>query len=200
MQEDALLLRRAQGGDADAFERLVSPHESRVYALCLRMMGSREDAQDCAQDAMLRVWHALPSYRREASFSTWLYRIAANTCLDALRRRKVRAASSLDAMLDEGYAPPDTAADPLLHAEASARKQALEAGIAALPDDMRAALVLRDVQGFSYEEVAAMLSAPLGTIKSRINRARDKLRAILSEQAELFDAPRVYTSERRTKA
>lgn len=202
MQEEALLLRRAQKGDAGAFEELMTPYEKKLYALCFRMLGNREDALDCAQDAMLRVWRAIDTYRRQASFQTWVLRIATNACLDFLRKKKVRPAVSLDSMTEAGYMPEDSSVgvDPQASAEAAAQKEALAAGIARLPEELRAALVLRDVQGLSYEEVAEVLKAPLGTVKSRINRAREKLRGILYPDAELFGAGRVYTSERRKKA
>ena len=194
MQQDALLLRRAQEGDAHAFDELMTGHEKRIYALCLRMSGNREDALDCAQEAMLRIWRSISSYRSEASFATWAYRIATNTCLDMIRKKKVRLAVSLDALTEKGrqeLALGD-GDDPEARAMAAARNQALMGGIAVLPLDMRSALVLRDVQGFSYEEVAEMLGAPLGTVKSRINRAREKLRAILFQNPELFGDSRVY--------
>ncbi len=197
MQQDALLLRRAQNGDAAAFDGLITPHEKRIYALCLRISGNREDAMDCAQEAMLRIWRALGSYRGQASFSTWVYRIATNTCLDLMRKRKSRPSVSLDALADDGYMPPDDTGDPERYAESNARRRALTDGIAALQPDMRAALVLRDVQGFSYEEVAQILDTPLGTVKSRINRARERMRSILCQNAELFGESRVYGNERR---
>lgn len=197
MQQDALLLRRAQNGDAGAFEELMTAHERKIYALCLRMAGDREDALDCAQEAMLRIWRSLGSYRKQASFPTWVYRVATNTCLDFLRKRKARPAVSLDALADDGFSPGDASGDPVLKAEEAARKRALAAGIASLQPDMRAALVLRDVQGFSYEEVSDILDTPLGTVKSRINRAREKLRSILFQDAELFGISHVYGGERR---
>ena len=102
--------------------------------------------------------------------------------------------------MDDGFSPSDPSGDPVRQAEASARKRALSAAIASLQPDMRAALVLRDVQGFSYEEVSAILDTPLGTVKSRINRGREKLRTILFQNAELFGAARVYGDERRQDA
>lgn len=200
MQEDALLIRRAQKGDAQAFETLVAPYEKKIYALCLRMLGNREDALDCAQEAMLRIWRAMGTYKKQASFSTWSYRIATNTCLDLLRRKKVRPSISLDGLAEAGYLPADSQTGPEAMAESSARKQALERGIASLPEDLRAAIVLRDIQGFSYEEVAEVLRTPLGTVKSRINRAREKLRKLLYPDGELFAAEAVYTNERRKDA
>lgn len=200
MQEDALLIRRAQKGDAGAFEALMEPYERRIYALCLRMLGNREDAQDCAQDAMLRIWRAMPTYREQSAFLTWACRIATNACLDLLRKRKIRPSVSLDGLVESGYTPADDEGqDPQVRAEKSERKAELSQAIQGLPEDMRSALVLRDVQGFSYEEVSDILDTPLGTVKSRINRARAKLREKLSAR-EPLGGPSVYTDERRQKA
>lgn len=197
MQDDALLIRRAQKGNAQAFVDLMAPQEKKIYALCLRMLGNREDALDCAQEAMLRIWRALGSYRKQASFATWSYRIATNTCLDQLRKKKVRPSVSLDMLTEAGFAPTDPNISPEAQSEATARKQALQEGISALKPDLRAALVLRDIQGFSYEEVADIVQAPLGTVKSRINRAREQLRANLYPDRELFGTEAVYVNERR---
>lgn len=197
MQEEAYLLRRAQKGDAEAFETLLAPHEKKIYGLCLRMLGSREDALDCAQDAMLRIWRSLKSYRKEASFTTWIYRIATNACLDLIRKRKVRPSVSLEMMTELGYSPVGDADNPQEYAEARARKQALEVGLSQLTPDHRAALILRDIQGLPYEEVASVLQVSLGTAKSRISRAREKLREILHQHGELFEMSRVQTNERR---
>lgn len=198
MLDDAMLIRRAQKGDAQAFEDLMAPHERKLYALCLRMLGNRDDALDCAQEAMLRIWRAIGTYRRQASFTTWSFRIATNACLDLLRRQKSRPSVSLDMLADAGFPPSAAESDgPQQHAEATARREALEGGIAALPEDLRSALLLRDVQGFSYEEVSEILSVPLGTVKSRISRAREKLRGLLHPSAELFGASPVYMEERR---
>lgn len=197
---DDLLIRRAGQGDAGAFEALMAPHERRIYALCLRMLGNREDALDCAQDAMLRIWRAIGAYRKEASFQTWICRIATNACLDLLRRKKVRPQVSLDGLAEEGYLPAGEAADPQAQAEAKALRQQIEKGLGMLPSDLRAALVLRDVQGFSYEEVSQITGVPLGTVKSRISRARDRLRAQLEAAKEPFGDACVYTGERRQDA
>lgn len=200
MQEEILLLEHAQAGDRRAFDALMTPYEKKLYTLCFRMAGDKEDALDCAQEAMLRVWRALYSYRKEASFTTWIYRIATNTCLDLLRKRKTKPSVSLEALTDAGFFVQASSGDPEEHAVSNARRDALQTGINALPPDMRAALILRDVQGFSYEEVSAILDTPLGTVKSRINRAREKLRTILFQNTELFDTPCVYEKERRKDA
>ena len=186
MQGDELLLRRACKGDVQAFEELMQSHESRIYAIALRMMGNREDAQDCLQEAMLRVYRAIGSFKGQSTFSTWVYRITMNTCLDELRRRKARKVTSLDSLVDNGWSPTDTGDTPEEHGLRVEKQNALNQAIQSLPDDMRAAIILRDVKGYSYDEIASILDANVGTIKSRISRGREKLREILSKQSELF--------------
>lgn len=197
MHGNELLVRRARKGDADAFEALMAPHERKIYFLCLRMLGNREDALDCAQEAMLRIWRSMATYRGEAAFTTWMYRIATNACLDMLRRQKARPAVPLETFLETNVLASDDRDGPVEQAEASARKQAIEQGLARLSDTLRAAIVLRDVQGLSYEEISGVLDTPVGTVKSRINRARERLREILARDMELFATERVYTGEGR---
>lgn len=180
------LISKAAAGDGAAFSELMTMHEKRMYAVALRMCANREDAQDCLQDAMLRVYRSIGGFKGQSSFSTWVYRITMNTCLDELRRRKTRNASSLDTMLEGGWSPTDGENGPEKQAVASEQRRVLNSAIAELPEDMRSAIVLRDVQGFSYEEIAEMLEVNIGTIKSRISRGREKLRQILRENAELF--------------
>lgn len=185
-QTDEHLVDRAIAGDAYAFEQLMEKHQSKMYAVALRMCANRDDAQDCLQDAMLRIYKALPSFKGQSSFSTWAYRITMNTCLDDLRRKKVRQSTSLDVMLDMGWTPSDEDDTPERHADNAEMRRAISRAIQTLPEEMRAAVVLRDIQGFTYEEIAGILSANVGTVKSRISRGREKLREILSSQPELF--------------
>ena len=186
MQGDELLLRRACKGDVQAFEELMQSHESRIYAIALRMMGNREDAQDCAQEAMVRIYRAMGSFKGQSALATWIYRITMNTCLDELRRRKARKVTSLDSLVYNGWSPTDTGDTPEEHGLRVEKQNALNQAIQSLPDDMRAAIILRDVKGYSYDEIASILDANVGTIKSRISRGREKLREILSKQSELF--------------
>lgn len=185
-RDEQELIRLAGDGDQAAFETLMSAHETRMYAVALRMCGNREDAQDCLQEAMIRVYRALSSFKGQSSFATWVYRITMNSCLDELRRRKNRTATSLDAMLDNGFAPSDESDTPEHHSLQNEQRRALERAIGELPEDMRSAIVLRDIQGCSYEQIAQVLDANVGTIKSRISRGREKLRAVLMRQPELF--------------
>ena len=185
--DERKLIERASGGDANAFNRLLSQHERRMYAVAMRMCGNREDAQDCLQEAMLRIYRAIGSFKGQSTFSTWVYRITMNTCLDELRRKKNKQNASLDNLLDMGWSPTDGSNTPEKSAMQSEVRQCLHAAIRELPEDMRAAVVLRDLQGLSYEEIAQTLDINVGTIKSRISRGREKLREKLKQNPELFD-------------
>ena len=181
------LIERASGGDPSAFNQLMAMHEKRMYAVALRMFANREDAQDCLQEAMLRIYRAIGGFKGQSSFSTWVYRITMNTCLDELRRKKNRPNTSLDNLLDQGWSPSDGDNVPERRAIQSETRKMLAGAIRELPEDMRSAIVLQDVQGYSYDEIAQMLDVNVGTIKSRISRGREKLREKLSKKAELFD-------------
>ena len=180
------LIERASGGDPAAFNQLMAMHEKRMYAVALRMFANREDAQDCLQEAMLRIYRAIGSFKGQSSFSTWVYRITMNTCLDELRRKKNRPSTSLDNLLDQGWSPSDGDNVPEHRAIQAETRKALVGAIRELPEDMRAAIVLRDMQGYSYDEIARMLDVNVGTIKSRISRGREKLREKLSGKSGTF--------------
>ena len=184
---EELLISRAAKGDAAAFNELLGLHEKKMYAVCLRMCGNHEDAQDCLQEAMLRVYRAISGFKGQSSFSTWLYRVTMNTCLDELRRRKNKQTTSLDGLLDAGWSPSDDLDTPEHHAIASEKRREIQKTISELPEDMRSAVVLRDIHGFSYDEISGILGANVGTIKSRISRGREKLREKFLSKSELFD-------------
>ena len=185
MNEEKLIDRAARG-DAAAFNELLGAYEKKMYAVCLRMSGNHEDAQDCLQETMLRVYRAISGFKGQSTFSTWLYRVAMNTCLDELRKKRNRTSTSLDGLLEAGWSPSDEFDTPERHALNREKSAEIRRVIAELPEDMRAAIVLRDVQGFSYDEIAKILEANVGTIKSRISRGREKLREVLMRQPELF--------------
>jgi len=185
--EESRLIDRAVRGDAGAFNELMGMHEKRMYAVALRMCANREDAQDCLQEAMIRIYRSISGFKAQSSFGTWVYRITMNTCLDKLRRRKSRPNTSLDSLLDTGWAPSDSGDTPERHAMRSEVRQGLTEAIKSLPEDMRAAIVLRDMQGLPYEEIAEALGVNVGTIKSRISRGREKLREKIKANPELFD-------------
>lgn len=177
------LVRAAAGGDEDAFAQLVALHEKKVYNLALRMCGDPEDAWDAAQEAFLSAWRGLPSFRGEAGFSTWLYRLASNAAIDQLRRnRRQREEDSLDAGEMDA---PDQSPGPQEAAEGSELQRAVADGLASLSEDHRRILLLREYQQLSYDEIAQTLDMDLGTVKSRISRARRALRKILLESGNL---------------
>ena len=179
------LARAAAGGDEAAFEELVRLHEKKVYNLAFRMCGNPEDAADAAQEAFLAAWKGLPNFRGEAGFSTWLYRLTSNAAIDRLRRtRRQREEASLD---DEALRldAVDGAPSPQARAEGRELREAVLSGLAQLSDDHRQALTLRELQELSYEEIAAVLEVDLGTVKSRISRARGALRKILIKNGNL---------------
>lgn len=196
---DEVTLRRAQRGDPSAFEALVTPHEGLVWRVCWRYTQNREDALDCAQEAMVKAWRAIGSYRGECALETWLYRIAASCCLDHLRRRKRHEAESADALQENGFDPPS--ADPLPEEKLLALEehQRVRDALSQLSEDMRTPLVLSAVEGLRYEDIAARLNVAPGTVKSRINRARLKLAQILSQPTEQSARPRVQHHERRAR-
>lgn len=181
--------------NAEAFERLAAPYERQIYYICLRIMGNEFEAQDCAQDAMLRAFRAMNTFRGDAKISTWLYTIAHRACMDALRKRK--ADVSLESLSQEGWDPPDTAPTPYAHLEQNERKRLLGEALKRLSDEQRAAVVMVDLQGLSYEEAAQVMEVPLGTLKSRIVRARQALADLLSQYTELFAPNLRHNAERR---
>ena len=186
----------AQTGDQSAFEQLVRLYEKRVYALTSRMCRNPADAEEAAQEAFLAAWQGLPFFRGDSSFSTWLYRLASNACVDILRREgRHQPNLSLD---DEDAAIdlPDSALSPHDEAERSELRQQIEDGLAALPPDYRQVLILRELHQRSYDEIADILSLDLGTVKSRINRGRKRLRKILLESGNFSAPPASKQSEK----
>ncbi len=194
---DELLLKRAQAGDPDAFDRLMADVESLVWRVCWHYTGHREDASDCGQESMVRIWRSLKSYRGDCAFESWVYRIAANCCLDFLRKKKREKAESLEPLQEQGFDPPDHAPGTEEQIVARERQERIRKAIAILPEDQRDALVLTQLEGKSYEETAAMLNTGPGTIKSRVNRARARLKELLRDEGELSSAPVVKNNERR---
>lgn len=196
---DELTLRRAQRGDPAAFEALITPCESMLWRVCWHYTQHREDARDCAQEAMLKAWRALPDYRGDCSLETWLYRIAASCCLDFLRRKGRWAAESAEQLAEEGgFDPPDPSPQPEEELQRRDERAELQSALTALPDDMRIALTMSAVEGRRYEDIAQVLGVAPGTVKSRISRARVRLSEILSGKREPSPTSSVQHSERRT--
>jgi len=190
-EQEALRLKRAQNGDAAAFEEFVRENEKTVYRLALRTLGSREDAEDAAQETFLKAFASLRAFRGESSVKVWLCRIARNVCIDALRRR--RETVSLTTEDESGETAEreiaDMRADPAGIAERRDLQERVAAAVRLLPAEQREAFLLRAVAGCSYEEIAATLDTDLGTVKSRIFRARKKLAGILAETGNFSPPP-----------
>lgn len=191
--QDEALIRRAAAGDDSAFETLMLAHQKQVYSLCLRMSGNADDAFDLSQEAFIKAWRGLAQYQFGAEFSTWLYRLTRNVCIDFLRRQKRQAAVPLETEQD-GEATelpiPDSAPLPEERVFHDERQRALQQAMLALPDEQREILILRVVNDLPYEKISAILELPLGTVKSRLARARIQLKKILAagNQMDLFSS------------
>ena len=181
--QDELLIRRAQHGDADAFEQLLLEHQKNVYNLCYRMAGNPDDAMDLSQETFLRAWRCLDQYQFASAFSTWLYRLCSNICIDFLRRRRRQQTVPLtfeDADGEEQtYAVPDAQPLPEEQVELKLTHETLAAAMAQLLPEHRAVLQLRVVNEMSNEQIADVLDIQIGTVKSRLSRARNQLKKIL---------------------
>ncbi len=180
----------AKAGNQSAFEQLVHDNETRIYNLILRMVGDSEDALDLTQDTFLNAWKGLPSFNGDSAFSTWLYRLATNVCLDFLRSKKRRQDNlGTPLSLDDEETPSlpaDTALKPDEHLEQKERSLALHRALAALPEHHRDVLILRELSGLSYQEISDTLNLDLGTVKSRLTRARMALKKVLLEDGNFF--------------
>lgn len=178
-EEELRTVESVLGGDVNAFETLVLSYEKNVYNLALRMVKNSEDASDMAQEAFIRAYNSLASFRGESKFSVWLYRIVSNVCLDFLRSRSRHPTVSLSVENDEGEETeldiPDESQSPEALLGRRLTRDSVRRGLDALSEEYRQILLLREIQGLSYDEIAETLSMELGTVKSRIFRARKKL-------------------------
>jgi RNA polymerase sigma-70 factor, ECF subfamily len=179
-------LKAAQRGDLAAFNLLVQAHQRQVYNVCYRTLGNAEDAADASQDAFISAFRGLKSFSGPASgLRSWLLRIAVNTCYDHVRRRQRRPTESLDSQQDRELNIVDPAEGPEQHSLGLETARHIQQAINQLPPEQRLTVVLCDVQGLSYDEAAQAMSVELGTVKSRLSRARAQLRVLLAEKGEL---------------
>ena len=191
-EQELTVIRRVQHGDVDAFGLLVTAYEKNVFNVALQMLGNREDAQDIAQEAFLKAYNSLSSFRGDSKFSSWLYRIVSNLCLDFKRRQGRRPSSSLTVEDDDGENVQldiaDESQSPETLLERKLTREAVRRGLAELPDEQRQILLLREIQGLSYEEIGEAMGLEAGTVKSRIFRARKKLCAFLLKDGNIPDS------------
>lgn len=194
MTTEQNIIRAAKAGKETAFEELVTAYEKKVYQLAFRYTGNEFDAFDVSQEVFLRVFRFLPQFNEQSKFSTWLYRIAVNVCKDFVRKRKMKNEISLDVPDDDDEGSfaaeiPDLRFNPETEAERRELRDAIADGIESLPERHREILILRDVVGLSYDEIGNTLALEQGTVKSRIARARDRLRVFLSDGGNFSGIP-----------
>ncbi len=187
--DDFQLVAKAKGGDMRAYDALVTRHRGRIFAMIRNMIHQEADAWDLAQEVFIKAWQALPRFEAKARFSTWLYRIAHNVVYDFTRKRKIESAGELnDEIFDRDRIDPAAVTTPsggeapddsMAHGELRAK---IEAALAKLSPEHREAVVLKDVQGLSYKEIADAMECTLGTVMSRLFYARQKLQALLKDE------------------
>ena len=197
---DELLLRKAQHGDPEAFEQLITPLEQLIWRICWHYTGNRESAEDCGQETMIRIWRSLDSYRGDCALESWVYRIAANCCMDYLRKKKRDKSVSMEPMQEQGFDPADPSPGTEEQVVAADEQKRLREAITMLPEDQREALILTQLEKVPYEEAAKLLGVSEGTIKSRVNRAKARLKEILSGERELSPPGNVKIDERRSRS
>lgn len=184
------IIKKAKAGDAESFEKLIQGSQTKAFHIAMRYLQNEEDAMDALQESYIKVFRSLNSFKEESSFDTWVYRIVVNTCNDSLRRNskfKTNVSIYRNNDSDEEFMMdfPDSGDTPESILENKEKMTFILASLEKLPSDQREALELRDMEGFSYEEIATMLNCSLGTVKSRISRGRIALRQLIIEAKEL---------------
>lgn len=186
--DEQMLLQASKQGDAGAFNRLVEHYQTSIYNVALRMVGDSAAAEDITQETFYSAFNKLHTFSA-GNFRAWLFRIATNACRDHLRSAQVRRNTSLDAMVESpSFSIPSEQETPEEYTVRRELSSFIQQSLLTLPPDQRMVLVLVDIQAFSYEEAARVLKTPVGTVKSRLSRAREAMRAALSTQRELLPA------------
>lgn len=190
--DDESLIHKSQQGDVEAFEQLIEKYEKKVYTIAYRMMGNHEDASDLAQEALIKVYRSIKNFRGEAAFSTWLYHVVSNVCKDYLRKKRLQT-TSIDESVQYGTESIEKQFEadtpqPQDVVEQKELQESMQKVISDLPEDYRLVLVLREFMNLSYEEIAYQLNINMGTVKSRLSRARKLLRDKIIASGEHFPA------------
>ena len=186
------LLERCRKGNVEAFEQLIEAYQGKILNYCFRMLGNRSDAEDAAQEVFVKVYRFIGSFTGQSSFSTWLYKVASNVCFDILRKRKRRGGESLSLQQytaeGEEFDLPleDDSYSPDRSFQRTEAQRVLKEALDKLSPEHRRVIILRDIEGLSYEEIAGIVGTAAGTVKSRINRARQILQKLLENNRELF--------------
>jgi len=186
------LIEKAQKMDVQAFEQLVEKYQKKVFNIAFSMLNNMDDASDISQEVFIKAFKSIKHFKQNSSFSTWLYRITVNTCLDELRKRKNKSnVFSIDQVihLESGEVTrqlEDDRPTPDSMVENNELRALVRDSISQLSDELKEVIILRDINGLSYDDIADMLDCPLGTVKSRINRARNALKEILKRKIELW--------------
>ena len=176
--QDAELLARVLDGDHEAFNQIMRNHEDRVFSVCLRIVGEREQALDATQEAFLTAFRKAEQFKGNSALGTWIYRIAVNTCYDLLRKQKRRRTDPIPDHLE----PADHAAEDAV--DSAGLRPGIQRALALIPEDFRVAVVLSDIEGMALPDVAELLGVPVGTVKSRVFRGRRLLARQLGNQIE----------------
>ena len=192
---EILLISRARGGDRDAFGALVEQYRDNVYRLAYRMCGNAYDADEAAQEAFVAAWRALPNFRGDAKFSTWLYRLTTNAAIDVMRREKRHQTVGDGEMMELA----DDADSPQETVERTEQQEAVQKALATLSEEYREVLLLRYMEELDYAEIAEVLQLPSGTVKSRINRAKAALKTALLKSGNIFGGSSVIHTETNGK-
>lgn len=183
---ELILVKKSISGDIDAFEELIKDYKKMAYNIALRVLRNKEDAEDISQEALIKVFKNINTFNMKSSFKVWLYRIVMNTCLD-FKRKKSIISYSIDKPLENDESEmmqeiADNTYNPDVVIQNELESQMLYESIDSLDDDFRIVIVLRDLQGLSYKDIASVLSCNEGTVKSRLNRARNKLKEIITKK------------------
>ena len=192
---EILLISRARDGDREAFGALVEQYRDNVYRLAYRMCGNAYDADEAAQEAFVAAWRALPNFRGDAKFSTWLYRLTTNAAIDVMRREKRHQTVGDGEMVDLA----DDADSPQETVERTEQQEAVQKALATLSEEYREVLLLRYMEELDYAEIAEVLQLPSGTVKSRINRAKAALKTALLKSGNIFGGSSVIHTETNGK-